>query len=86
MGYLQTGDGGGFSVSATNGLLLYAILALPLVLFIFVVYALLELYNRRAAARERGWSPGTGDEDAGRGTSKGGRKGEQGDKQAGAMV
>jgi hypothetical protein len=54
MGYLQTGDGGGFSVSATNGLLLYANLVLPLVLFIFVVYALLELYNKRSASRERG--------------------------------
>jgi uncharacterized membrane protein len=70
MGYLQTGDGGGFSISATNGLLLYAILALPLVLFIFVVYALLEVYNRRVAARERGFSGGVGDEEVGRGTSR----------------
>jgi hypothetical protein len=70
MGYLQTGDGGGFSVSATNGLLLYAILALPLVLFIFVVYALLEVYNRRVAARERGFGAGTDDEEAGRGPSR----------------
>jgi uncharacterized membrane protein len=65
MGYLQTGTGGGFSVTGTDGLILYAILALPLVIFVFVVYGLLELHNRRAAAREKAWSPATDDEEAG---------------------
>ena len=70
MGYLQTSMGGPFSVSATNGLVLYVILALPLVLFIFVVYALLEVRNRRIAARERAWGAGTSDEEAGGGPSR----------------
>jgi hypothetical protein len=39
------------------------------VLFVFILYALLELHNRRLAARERGWSPGTDDEEAGKGPS-----------------
>jgi hypothetical protein len=82
MGYLKTVEGGGFSVTATNGLWLYAILALPLVVLTFVVYALSEMYNRRAAARERGWSGGASDEEAARGLSRRGAA----EKDAGNMV
>lgn len=72
MGYLKTVEGGGFSVTATNGLLLFAVLALPLVLLTFVVYGVSELYNRREAAKEKGWSAGVGgDEEAARVFSRG---------------
>ena len=54
MGYIHVSDSG-FSVSATKGLIFYAILAIPLIFLTLAVYFLSELFNRRAARRQRDW-------------------------------
>jgi hypothetical protein len=54
MGYIHVSESG-FSVSATNGLIFYAVLAVPLIFLTLAVYFLSELFNRRAARRQRDW-------------------------------
>ena len=55
MGYISVADTGGFNVSATKGLVFYAILAIPLVSLTVAIYFLSELVNRRAASRDQSW-------------------------------
>jgi len=55
MGYISVADTGGFNVSATKGLLFYAILAIPLVSLTVAIYFLSELVNKRASRRDHAW-------------------------------
>ena len=55
MGYVSVAEGPGFVVSASNGLLFYAVLAVPLSFLTLAVYFLSEFVNRRAARRQKDW-------------------------------
>ena len=51
MGYVSTAQQNGLVVSATKGLLVYAVIAIPLVLVTMGTYFLFELVNRGPRSR-----------------------------------
>jgi len=57
MGYITVADTGGLNITATKGLVFYAILAIPLVSLTIAIYFLSEVINRRAADRHQSWAP-----------------------------
>jgi len=57
MGYITVADTGGLNITATKGLVFYAILAIPLVSLTIAIYFLSEVINRRAADRDQSWAP-----------------------------
>lgn len=61
MGYISVVQADGFTVVATKNLLLYAILAIPLVIVTMAIYFAFELLNRKAARKEERWTSQNGD-------------------------
>ena len=53
MGYVNTEQGKEFIISTTKGLLVYTVIAVPLVVMTMGVYFCFELVNRRSESRKR---------------------------------
>ena len=53
MGYVNTKQGNDLVVSTTKGLLVYTVIAIPLVVVTMGVYFCFELVNRRSESRKR---------------------------------
>ena len=52
MGYVNTEKGKGFAVSTTKGLLVYTVIAIPLVVVTMGIYFCFELVIRRSKPRK----------------------------------